>query len=157
MKSIQIISEDIYGCDFFKEVAHRINREVRVFCNSAQAWSPKRGRIFAASNADLVIVCIDADARDPEEVEREQLKIIKRSARSEQDVEKRLKIVVFSYEAEEWIIASVNYPALTDGALGFPVGFTAHLHFPFRVFTYPRPVSLVKARAMFTDSSRGCT
>jgi hypothetical protein len=108
MKSIQIISEDIYGCDFFKEVAHRINREVRVFCNSAQAWSPKRGRIFAASNADLVIVCIDADARDPEEVEREQLKIIKRSARSEQDVEKRLKIVVFSYEAEEWIIASMK-------------------------------------------------
>jgi len=157
MKSIQIISEDIYGCDFFKEVAHRINREVRVFCNSAQAWSPKRGRIFAASNADLVIVCIDADARDPEEVEREQLKIIKRSARSEQDVEKRLKIVVFSYEAEEWIIASVNYPALTDGALGFPVVFTAHLHLPFRVFTYPRPVPLVKARAMFTDSSHGCT
>ena len=156
MKSIQIISEDIYGCDFFKEVAHRINREVRVFCNSAQAWSPKRGRIFAASNADLVIVCIDADARDPEEVEREQLKIIKRSARSEQDVEKRLKIVVFSYEAEEWIIASVNYPALTDGALGFPVTFTTHLHFPFRVFTYPRPVPLVKARAMFTDSSHGC-
>ena len=55
-----------------------------------------------------MIVCIDADARDPEEVEREQLKIIKRSARSEQDVEKRLKIVVFSYEAEEWIIASMK-------------------------------------------------
>ena len=46
MKSIQIISEDIYGCDFFKEVAHRINREVRVFCNSAQAWSPKKGEDF---------------------------------------------------------------------------------------------------------------
>ena len=44
----------------------------------------------------------------------------------------------------------VNYPALTDGALGFPVVFSTHLHFPF--FTYPRPVPLVKARAMFTDS-----
>jgi len=42
----------------------------------------------------------------------------------------------------------VNYPALTDGALGFLVVFTTHLHFPFRVFTYPRPVPLIKARAM---------
>ena len=44
----------------------------------------------------------------------------------------------------------VNYPALTDGALGFPVAFTTHLHLPFRVFTHPRPVPLVKARAMFS-------
>jgi hypothetical protein len=60
-----------------------------------------------------------------------------------------------------WVYAldtkSVNYPALTDGALGFPVVFTTHLHLPFRVFTHPRPVPLVKARAMFTDSSHGCT
>ena len=49
----------------------------------------------------------------------------------------------------------VNYPALTDGALGFPVAFTTHLHLPFRVFTHPRPVPLIKARAMFTDSNRG--
>jgi len=58
-----------------------------------------------------------------------------------------------------WVYAldtkSVNYPALTGGALGFPVAFTAHLHLPFGVSTHPRPVSLVKARAMFTDSNRG--
>jgi len=48
----------------------------------------------------------------------------------------------------------VNYPALTDGALGFPVTFSAHLHFPFRVFTHPRPVPLVKARAMLIDAFR---
>jgi hypothetical protein len=49
---------------------------------------------------------------------------------------------------------SVNYPALTDGALGFPVAFTTHLHLPFGVFTYPRPVPLVKARAMLIDAFR---
>jgi len=48
----------------------------------------------------------------------------------------------------------VNYPALKDGALGFPVDFTTHLHFPFGVFTYPRPVPLVKARAMLIDAFR---
>ena len=49
--------------------------------------------------------------------------------------------------------SGVNYPALTDGALGFPVVFSAHLHLPFRVFTYPRPVPLVKARAMLVDGT----
>ena len=63
-----------------------------------------------------------------------------------------VRLAPTSYE-----VMRVNYPALTDGALGFPVVFTTHLHFPFRVFTYPRPVPLVKARAMFTDSNRGCT
>ena len=46
----------------------------------------------------------------------------------------------------------VNYPALTDGALGFPVAFTTHLHLPFGVFTYPRPVPLIEARAMLIDA-----
>jgi len=36
----------------------------------------------------------------------------------------------------------------------FPVNFTPHLHPLFRVFTYPRPAPLVKARAMFTDAFR---
>jgi hypothetical protein len=62
------------------------------------------------------------------------------------DLEKRPTIYIwFTHFNKPY---TVNYPALTDGALGFPVAFTAHLHFPFRVFTYPRPVSLVKARAM---------
>ena len=52
-----------------------------------------------------------------------------------------------SFDTEN-ITPWVNYPTLTDGALGFPVTFTTHLHFPFRVFTHPRPVPLVKARAM---------
>jgi hypothetical protein len=46
MKSIQIISEDIYGCDFFKEVAHRINREVRVFLQLCSSVEPKKGEDF---------------------------------------------------------------------------------------------------------------
>ena len=48
--------------------------------------------------------------------------------------------------------AEVNYPALTDGALGFPVDFTSYLHLPFRVFTDPRPVPPIKARAILIDA-----
>ena len=73
-----------------------------------------------------------------------------------EDLDKILSEVVRK-TVKETLETIVNYPALTDGALGFPVVFSAHIHLPFRVFTYPRPVPLVKARAMFTDSSHGCT
>jgi len=48
----------------------------------------------------------------------------------------------------------VNYSVLVGGVLGFPVAFTVHLHLLSGVFTYPRPVPLIKAWARLTDAFR---
>ncbi len=110
MKSIFIITEDAYGCGFFKGVVRRINPKIKVRCNMAGAWDPKKVRIFLSTDADLVIDCLDADGQDTNKITNDQYDLFKKNVRnlSSTEILKKLKIVVFKYEVEEWIIFSNN-------------------------------------------------
>ena len=110
MKSIIIASEDTYGCKFFKDVAHRINPQVNVKCFMAGAWNPKKVRIFLSANADLLIDCVDADGEDTNKITNEQYDLFKKNIKTHFSTRilKKLKVVVFKHEVEEWIIFSKN-------------------------------------------------
>ncbi|MGC8600714.1 MAG: hypothetical protein ACP5LX_06665 [Nitrososphaeria archaeon] len=115
MKSVLIITEDSYGCDFFKNIIKRLDLDLRPDCHQVPAKSAKRGRIANASNADKIIVTVDGDgSKNINSVHEEQMNIIKKAIKANgmfDKIKMKLSIIVFEWEVEEWITASLGINA----------------------------------------------
>ncbi|MGC9145093.1 MAG: hypothetical protein ACP5GS_03110 [Nitrososphaeria archaeon] len=99
MKSVLIITEDSYGCDFFKNIIKRLDLDLRPDRHQVPAKSAKRGRIANVSNADKIIVTVDGDgSKNINSVHEEQMNIIKKAIKANgmfDKIKMKLSIIVF--------------------------------------------------------------
>lgn len=109
-----VISEDTYGHEFFKELFKRLKDTYSInnliFHNSGRSYTTYRGCHYdklyniakilcSASACDVIIITKDADGRDIADVKNEVRQYIPRDCTI-------IKILVFNYEIEDWIIYS---------------------------------------------------
>ncbi|BBE42112.1 hypothetical protein [Conexivisphaera calida] len=133
MHKIYIIAEDTYGCDFLLRVVDRMRKE-RVLreelvisrCRHLSVLRNRKvGRVAKAAlldeEDDKVLIVVDADGRRREDVEKDVMPFVSDGVRSGgvderkvKDVMDRVKLVIFSQEAEEWVVASMGR-GFTDG------------------------------------------
>jgi len=105
---IKILTEDTYGTKFFEKIANKLEVKVKVKAERISGvCSGKMTRQIKAciNDCDKIIVIVDGDG-NPEDKEKTVRE--KHFNGFDEDKQKKLDVVVFEYEVEEWICTSLG-------------------------------------------------